>query len=69
MFTIKSKYINMLVEGGQGKTIILCKGLVNKFYAASSCINKGLGVSLLTVLLKTVVNSYATVLRVRVCNI
>ena len=38
-FAIKSKYINMPVEGGQGKTIILHKDLVNKSYAASSCIN------------------------------
>ena len=29
----------MLVKGGQGKTIILYKNLVNKFYAASSYIN------------------------------
>ena len=38
-FTIKSKYVNMPVKGGQGKTIILREGLVNKSYAASSCIN------------------------------
>ena len=59
----------MLVKGGQGKTIILREGLVNKFYTASSCINKGLGINLLTVLLKTAVNDYTMVLRVRVCNI
>ena len=38
-FTIKSKYINMLVKGGQGKTIILYKDLINKSYATSSYIN------------------------------
>ena len=38
-FAIKSKYINMPVKGGQGKTIILYKDLVNKSYAASFCIN------------------------------
>ena len=39
VFAIKSKYLNMPVKGGQGKTIILYKNLVNKSYAASSCIN------------------------------
>ena len=69
MFTIKSKYINMPVKGGQGKTIILYKDLINKSYAASSCINQDLSISLLTILLKTAVDSYTTVLKVRVCNI
>jgi len=39
VFAIKSKYINMLVKGYQGKTIILCEDLINKFYAASSYVN------------------------------
>ena len=38
-FAIKSKYINMPVKGGQGKTIILCKNLINKSYVAGSCVN------------------------------
>jgi len=38
-FAIKSKYVNMLVKGGQGKTIILYKDLINKFYATGSCVN------------------------------
>ena len=38
-FTIKSKYINMPVKGGQGKTIILYKNLINKSYTASFYIN------------------------------
>ena len=69
MFTIKSKYVNMLVKGGQGKTIILYKDLINKSYTASSYINQDLSISLLTILLKAVVNSYTTVLRVRVYNV
>ena len=39
IFTIKSKYINILVKGGQGKTIILYKNLVNKSYAINFYIN------------------------------
>ena len=39
IFAIKSKYINMPVKGGQGKTIILYKDLINKSYATSSCVN------------------------------
>ena len=66
---IKSKYINMLVKGCQGKPIILCEDLINKFYAASSCINQDLSVSLLTFLLKIAVNSYTIILRVRAYNI
>ena len=69
MFTIKSKYINMLVKGGQGKTIILYKDLVNKSYAASFCVNQDSSLSLLTILLKIAVNNYATVLKVKVCDI
>ena len=39
MFTIKSKYVNILVKGCQGKPIILRKDLINESYAASSYIN------------------------------
>ena len=39
MFAIKSKYVNMLVKGDKGKTIILYKDLINKSYATSSYIN------------------------------
>ena len=39
IFAIKSKYINMLVKGCQGKTIILYKHLINNFYATSFYIN------------------------------
>ena len=59
----------MLVKGGQGKTIILYKGFVNKFYAANSCINSDLSVDLLTILPKIIVNSYAMIPRIRVYNI
>ena len=59
----------MLVKGGQGKTIILYKDLVNKSYATSSCINLDLNISLLTILLKTAVDGYTTVLKVKVYNI
>jgi len=38
-FAIKSKYVNMPVKGGQSKTIILHKDLVNKSYATGSYIN------------------------------
>ena len=69
MFTIKSKYINIPVEGGQGETIILYKDLVNKSYAVSFCVNQDLSLSLLTILLKTAVDGYTIVLRVEVCDI
>ena len=38
-FAIKSKYINMPVEGDQGKTIFLREDLINKSYTTSSYIN------------------------------
>ena len=54
----------MLVKGGQYKTIILRKDLINKLYTASFYINQDLSISsLLTILLKIVVNSYITVLQ------
>ena len=59
----------MPVKGGQGKTIILYKDLVNKSYTANFCINQDLSISLLTILLKTAVNSYATVLKVKIYDI
>ena len=59
----------MLVKGSQGKTIILYKDLINKSYTTSFYINQDLNISLLTILLKIVVNSYAIVLRVRVYNV
>ena len=68
-FTIKSKYVNMPVKGYQGKTIVLYKDLINKSYTASSYINQDLSISLLTILLKTAINSYTIVLRVRVYNV
>ena len=68
-FTIKSKYINMLVKGYQGKTIVLRKDLINKSYTTSSYINQDLSISLLTFLLKIVVNGYTIILRVGVYNI
>ena len=58
----------MPVKGGQGKTIILYKDFINKSYIANFYINQDLSVSLLTILLKIVINSYAIVLRVRVYN-
>ena len=69
VFAIKSKYVNMPIKGGQGKTIILCKKFINKFYAAGSCVNKDLSINLLTILLKTAVNGYIIISKVRVCNI
>ena len=42
MFAIKFKYINILVKGGQGKTIFLYKDLINKSYTTSSYIKLGL---------------------------
>ena len=69
MFTIKSKYINMPVKGGQGKTIILYKDLVNKSYTTNFCVNQNLSLSLLTILLKTVVDGYTMVPKVRIYNI
>ena len=59
----------MPVKGGQNKTIILYKDLVNKSYAASSYINQDLSISLLTILPKMVVDGYATVPKVKVCDI
>ena len=69
MFAIKSKYINMPVKGCQGKPIILYKDFIDKSYTASFCVNQDLSISLLTFLLKAVVNSYTIILRVRVYNI
>ena len=68
-FAIKSKYVNMPVEGYQGKTIVLREDLINKSYTASSYIDQDLIVNLLTILLKAAVNSYTTILRVRICDI
>ena len=59
----------MLVKGGYSKTIILRKDLINKSYTTISYINQDLSISLLTILLNIVVNSYTVVLGVRVCNI
>ena len=59
----------MLVKGYYGKPIILYKDLINKSYTASSCVNSDLSISLLTFLLKTVLNSYIIILRVGVYNI
>ena len=59
----------MLVKGGQGKTIILYKDLINKSYATNTYINQDLSINLLIILLKITVNYYAIILRVRVYNI
>ena len=39
----------MPVKGGQGKTIILYKDLINKSYTASFYINQDLSISILTI--------------------
>jgi len=60
MFAIKSKYINMLVKGVRVKLLSYTKILL---------INPMLLAPILIILLKTIVNGYATILRVRVYNI
>ena len=68
-FAIKSKYINMPVEGCQGKTIVLREDFIDKSYAASFCVNQDSSISLLTFLPKMVVNGYVTIPKVKVSDV